>query len=333
MRAVIARALGGIEQLALEERAQPGAPGPDEVTIEVAAAGCNFADLVLLAGQYQEQQTPPFVPGLEAAGRIVAAGKNLSRDLIGARVLVIARGAFAEYLTAPVSRIVAIPDAMDFVTAAGFAIAYGTAYGALAWPGRLQPGERLLVLGAAGGVGLTAVEVGKAMGAEVIACAGGADKLALAKKHGADFLIDYRREDLRERLKKICLGGGPDVVFDPVGGDMFDKVLRQANWGARLVIVGFAGGSVPQIPANILLVKNVAALGFNFGSWLRNRPDAISDALAQLFVWWGEGRLKPHISARYDLADAASALALLRDRKATGKIVLTTGRAAEQAAR
>jgi NADPH2:quinone reductase len=333
VRAVIARALGGIEQLALEERAQPGEPGPDEVTIEVAAAGCNFADLVLLAGQYQEQQTPPFVPGLEAAGRIVATGSNLSRDRIGARVLVIAKGAFAEYMTAPVSRIVAIPDAMDFTIAAGFAIAYGTAYGALAWPGRLQPGERLLVLGAAGGVGLTAVEVGKAMGAEVIACAGDADKLALAKAHGADFLIDYRKEDLRERLNLICKGGGPDVVFDPVGGDTFDKVLRQANWGARLVVVGFAGGSVPQIPANILLVKNVAALGFNFGSWLRNRPDAIRHALAQLFAWWAEGKLKPHISARYDLADAASALALLRDRKATGKIVLTTARAQEQAPR
>ncbi|MEX0809451.1 MAG: NADPH:quinone oxidoreductase family protein [Dongiaceae bacterium] len=326
MRAVIARALGGIEQLALEDRAQPADPGPDEVTVEIAAAGCNFADLVVLAGQYQEPQTPPFVPGMEAAGRVVAAGKNLPRDLIGARVLVIAKGAFAEYMNAPVSRIVRLPDGMDFATAAGFAIAYGTAYGALAWPGRLQRGERLLVLGAAGGVGLTAVEVGKAMGAEVIACAGDADKLALAKAHGADFLVDYRREDLRERLKTICQGGGPDVVFDPVGGDTFDKVLRQANWDARLVIVGFASSSVPQIPANILLVKNVSALGFNFGSWLRNRPDAIRDAMAQLFAWWGEGRLKPHISARYDLADAASALALLRDRKATGKIVLTTGR-------
>jgi NADPH:quinone reductase len=326
MRAVIARALGGIEQLALEDRPQPPDPGPDEVTIEIAAAGCNFADLVLLAGQYQDQQTPPFVPGLEAAGRVVAAGANVSRDLVGQRVLVVSKGAFAEYMNAPAARIFALPDAMDFATAAGFAIAYGTAFGALAWPGQLQPGERLLVLGAAGGVGLTAVEVGKAMGAEVIACAGGADKLALAKEHGADHLIDYRSEDLRERLKAICQGGGPDVVFDPVGGDTFDKVLRQANWGARLVVVGFAGGSVPQIPANILLVKNVAALGFNFGSWLRNRPDAIRDALAQLFAWWGEGKLKPHISARYDLADAASALALLRDRKATGKIVLTTGR-------
>jgi NADPH2:quinone reductase len=333
VRAVIARALGGIEQLALEEHAQPGDPGPGEVTIEVAAAGCNFADLVLLAGQYQEQQAPPFVPGLEAAGRVTAVGVNVARELVGTRVLVVSKGAFAEHMTAPASRIVAIPDTMDFATAAGFAIAYGTAYGALAWPGALQPGERLLVLGAAGGVGLTAVEVGKAMGAEVIACAGDTDKLALAKAHGADFLIDYRREDLRERLKAICQGGkggvGPDVVFDPVGGDTFDKVLRQANWGARIVIVGFAGGSVPQIPANILLVKNVAALGFNFGSWLRNRPDAIRAALAQLFAWWGEGRLKPHISARYDLADAASALALLRDRKATGKIVLTTGRVQE----
>lgn len=323
MRAVIARAQGGLENVAVEDRIAPSKPGAGEVVVEMAAAGCNFADLVSLKGQYQDRQEFPYVMGMEGAGIVVAAGADVSRETIGARVLVISKGAFAERMVAPVARIFRLPDAMDFDVAAGFAIAYGTAHGALDREGRLQPGERLLVLGAAGGVGLTAIEVGKAMGAEVIACAGGAEKLAIAKEHGADHLIDYRSEDLRVRLREICAGGGPDVVFDPVGGDTFEPVLRQMPWGGRIVVIGFAGGAVPQIPANILLVKNVAALGYNFGSWLRNRPDAVRDSMATLFGWWCAGILRPLVSARYDLADAATALAGLRDRRATGKIVLT----------
>jgi NADPH2:quinone reductase len=329
MRAVIARAAGGLEQLALEERAEPGDPGPGELLVEIAAAGCNFADLLALKGQYQDRQEYPFVMGMEGAGIVRAAGANVSRETIGQRVLVVSRGSFAERMLAPAERAFALPDGMGFEVAAGFAIAYGTAHGALHWEARLQPGERLLVLGAAGGVGLTAIEVGKAMGADVIACAGGAEKLAIARAHGADHLIDYRSEDLRARLKEICGGasggGGPDVVFDPVGGDTFDPVLRQMPWGGRIVIIGFAGGAVPQIPANILLVKNVAALGYNFGSWLRNKPGKVRESMATLFGWWRQGRLRPLVSARYDLAEAATALAGLRDRKATGKLVLTSG--------
>ena len=330
MRVVVARAEGGLENVALEARAVPPAPGPGEVTIELAAGGCNFADLVSLKGQYQDRQEFPYVMGLEGAGIVVAAGDGVPRETVGRRVLVVSKGAFAERMNAPADRVFALPDGMDFATAAGFAIAYGTAHGALDWQGRLQKGERLLVLGAAGGVGLTAVEVGKAMGAEVIACAGGADKLAIAREHGADHLIDYRSEDIRARLRDICKGAkggdGPDVVFDPVGGDMFEPVLRQCAWNARIVIIGFAGGSVPQIPANILLVKNVSALGFNFGSYLRNRPDLVRGSMRQLFDWWQKGALRPLVSARYDLAQAADALAELRDRRATGKVVVTTGR-------
>jgi NADPH2:quinone reductase len=325
MRAVVARAQGGLENLALEERDPPAAPGPDEAIVAVAAAGCNFADLVALKGQYQDRQEFPYVMGMEAAGIVTAAGKNVSRETIGARVLVISKGAFADRMRVPADRVFALPDSMDFESAAGFAIAYGTAHGALEYQGRLLPGERLLVLGAAGGVGLTAVEVGKAMGAEVIACAGDADKLAIARTHGADHLIDYRREDLRVRLREICAGGGPDVVFDPVGGDSFEPVLRQMAWGGRIVVIGFAGGAVPQIPANILLVKNVAALGYNFGSYLRNRPELVRESMRKLFAWWQEGALRPLVSKTFDLAEAATALAELRDRRATGKIVLTTG--------
>ena len=327
MLAVMARAKGGLENLVLEERPEPKAPGSGEVLVEMSAAGCNFADLIALQGFYQDQQEFPFVMGMEGAGTVLAVGPDVAPAIVGSRVIVISKGTFAQRVVVPVERIVPIPKGMDLDVAAGFAIAYGTAHGALAWEGRLQPGERLLVLGAAGGVGLTAVEVGKAMGAEVIACAGGEEKLAIAKKHGADYLIDYRNEDLRPRLAEICNGGGPDVVFDPVGGDTFDPVLRQTPWGGRIVIIGFAGGGVPRIPANLLLVKNVSAHGFNFGSWLRNRPAKVRESMKILFGWWREEKIKPYVSARYDLADATAALTELRDRKATGKVVLTTGKA------
>ena len=326
MRAVRAKAWGGLDQLELAALPAPQ-PGAGQVLIEVAAAGLNYADSLLVAGKYQERPQPPFVPGFEVAGRVRAVGAGVGRVAPGARVLAILDGGgYAELALAREPDVFAIPDAMSFEEAAGFAIAYGTAHGAFAWRADLKAGEVLLVLGAAGGVGLTAVEVGKAMGATVIAAAGGPEKLAIARAHGADQLIDYRSEMLRQRIKEICDGRGADVVFDPVGGELFDQAMRTANWGGRLVVVGFAGGQVPQIPANILLVKNLAALGFYWGSYREQRPDLVEASFAQLFRWYGEGRLKPHVSNRYDLADAAAALALLTDRRATGKVVLTTGR-------
>jgi len=222
--------------------------------------------------------------------------------------------------------VVAIPDAMDFVTAAGFPITYGTAHGGLTWRAGLKAGEVLLVHGAAGGVGLAAVEVGKALGARVIACARGAEKLALARRHGADHLIDTGTGDIRARVKEITDGKGADVVFDPVGADAFEASLRCAAWGARLLVVGFAAGRVQQIPANILLVKNLSALGFYWGSYRRHAPDMVRAQFGELFAWFAQGKLKPHVSRTLDLAEAGQAMALLKGRQAAGKIVLTTER-------
>jgi len=324
MRALLCQSFGTIDELAIADVAPPAAPASGEVLVEVAAAGVNFADILMVTGRYQEKSPLPFTPGLEAAGIVRACGSGVSRAKPGDRVIALVdRGAFAAALLARESDVLVMPERMDFATAAGFAIAYGTAHGALRWRADMQPGEVLLVHGAAGGVGLTAVEVGKAMGATVIATAGDADKLAIARSHGADHLIDYRKEDIRERVKAICRGGGADVVFDPVGGTAFEASLRCVNWGARLVVVGFAGGDVPQIPANILLVKNIAALGFYWGSYRKQRPELVAEQARELFGWWQEGRLRPRVSERFDLADAGKALALLRDRKATGKVVLT----------
>ncbi len=326
MRAVQCMAWGGLEKLELHDIPAPGAPAAGEILIDVAAAGLNYADLLITAGKYQERPLPPFTPGFEIAGLVRAVGPGVSRIKAGRRVLAaVDRGGFAEQAIARESDTFAIPDAMDFAVAAGFAIAYGTSYGALTWRADIKPGELLLVLGAAGGVGLTAVEIGKALGARVIACAGGAEKLAIAKAHGADFTIDYREENLRGRLREISDGVGVDVVYDPVGGESFDIAMRSTNWNGRLIVVGFAGGTVPQIPANILLVKNLAALGFYWGSYRFKQPALLAPAFAQMFEWWQQGKLKPRISGRYDLAEVKTALTVVAERKAIGKIVLTTG--------
>ncbi len=326
MRAVQCVAWGGLENLELRDVPPPEAPGEGEVLIDIAAAGVNYADLLITAGKYQERPSPPFTPGFEVAGRVRAIGSGVSTLKPGDRILaVLDRGGFAEQVVAREADVYPIPDRMDFTAAAGFAIAYGTSYGALIWRANIKPGELLLVLGAAGGVGLTAVEIGKALGARVVACAGGADKLAIAREHGADFTIDYRTENLRNRISAIAEGGGVDVVYDPVGGESFDIAMRSTNWGGRLLIVGFAGGAVPQIPANILLVKNLAALGFYWGSYRAKQPALLGPAFAQMFAWFEAGKLKPRISGRYDLAEAKTALSLVAERKATGKIVLTTG--------
>ncbi|MGE0119450.1 MAG: NADPH:quinone oxidoreductase family protein [Dongiaceae bacterium] len=325
MRALLCTEFGDLDRLTVADVPAP-APGPGEVLIDVAAAGINFADLLMIGGQYQEKPPLPFTPGLEIAGVVRACGVGVTRVRPGDRIAAaVDRGGFAGQAVAREADTFALPPAMDAVVAAGFIIAYGTAHGALRWRAGLQPGETLLVHGAAGGVGLTAVEVGKALGAKVIATAGDADKLAVAAKHGADHLIDYRKENIRDRVKEVCNGGGVDVVFDPVGGSAFEASLRCVNWGARLIIVGFAGGQVPQIPANILLVKNIAAIGFYWGSYRRRQPALLAPQFHELFQWWTDGRLRPLVSRRFDLSEAAAALALLRGRKTTGKIVLTFG--------
>lgn len=294
-------------------------PGPGAVLLRVHAAGVNFADTLMLAGRYQEKHPLPFTPGLEVCGTVVAHGPGVSAPAMGARVAgFCGAGGFADYAACPAERCVILPRAMPDAEAAGFPIAYGTAHVALADRARLRSGETLLVLGASGGVGLTAVEIGRLMGATVIACARGADKLAVAEAAGAAHLIDSD-SDLRAAVKAL---GGADVVYDPVGGALFDAALRATNPGARLLPLGFASGTVPQVPANILLVKNLSVIGFYFGAFAALRPEVVRASFAALLGWYAEGRLAPHISHVLPLADANAALALLTERRATGKVVL-----------
>jgi NADPH2:quinone reductase len=326
MRAVVCNALTGIDGLALEERPDPGAPGPAEVRLRIAAAGLNYADLLVTAGKYQVKHQPPFVPGFEAAGIVEAIGSQVTGFKVGDRVMAIPEaGAFAEIAIVPADCVYAVPKGLDAAEAAGFPIAYGTSYLALVEQAKLQAGEILLVHGAAGGVGLTAVEIGKALGARVIATARGAEKCAIATAHGADHVIDYKTEDIRARVKQLV--GGVDVVYDPVGGAVFEASLRVVNWNARLLIIGFAGGPVPQIPANILLVKNVAAMGFYFGSWRQRRPDLVAKGFEALDGMAQACRLKPLISHRLPLPEFRQALELIQSRRSTGKVVLVTGAA------
>ncbi len=325
MRAVVCRDLSGPQSLTLEELPEPQ-PGPGEVAVAVAAAGVNFADTLMVTGKYQEKPPLPFTPGLELAGTVTALGAGVTGIAPGDRVIgLVDRGGFAEVALVRAEEVFPIPDAMDFDVAAGFPITYGTAHGALVWRAGLQPGETLLVHGAAGGTGLAGVEVGKALGAEVIATAGGPEKLEIARSHGADHLIDYRSEDIRERVKALTGGRGAEVVFDPVGGQVFLDSLRAVAWGGRLLVIGFAAGKVPEIPANILLVKNLAVLGLYWGAYRQRAPELLRTQFEDLTGWYAEGRLKPRISHRLDLAEAGRALDLLLTRKATGKVVLTTG--------
>jgi NADPH2:quinone reductase len=325
MRAMLCRDWGEPESLTLGDLADPPPPGPGEARIAIAAAGVNFADLLMVAGRYQERPARPFAPGLEAAGTVESVGPGVADFAPGDRVLALLdHGGFAARATVPIGDLFHLPPTMDLATAAGFAITYGTAHGALRWRVDLQPGETLLVLGAGGGVGLAAIEVGKALGATVIAAAGSAEKLALAGRHGADHLIDYKNEDLRARLKAIC-PAGVAALFDPVGGDAFATAMRAMAWGGRLAVIGFASGTVPQIPANVLLVRNLTVHGLYWGSYRKHRPALLPAAFAELFAWHAAGRLKPPVAAARPLSEAAAALAALRDRRAAGKLVLSLG--------
>ncbi len=318
MRAYRIRAFGG--DAGLEDIAPP-APGAGEVLLRIAACGLNFADLLMLKGDYQERPEPPFTLGMEVAGTVEALGDGVTGLAPGDRVAVFAgQGGLAERGVFPADRCVKLPDAMPFDHAAAFLIAYGTSHLALKHRAHLQPGETLLVTGAAGGVGLTAVEIGKAMGARVIACARGADKLAVAKAAGADHLIDSEGGDLRRAVKAL---GGADVVYDPVGGETFMAALRATNPEGRLIPVGFAGGGVPQIPANLLLVKNLTVLGVYWGGYMAFKPRTVTDSIAELMAMYTAGQLKPHVSHALPLEQADTALELLRSRKSTGKVVVT----------
>lgn len=318
MRAYRIRAFGGDAGL---ETIDPPAPAAGEVLLRIAACGLNFADLLMLKGEYQERPEPPFTLGMEVAGTVEAVGAGVSGLAPGDRVAVFAgQGGLAEWGVFPADRCVRLPDAMPFDHAAAFLIAYGTSHLALKHRAHLQPGETLLVTGAAGGVGLTAVEIGKAMGARVIASARGADKLAVARAAGADHLLDSDTVDLRREVKAL---GGADVVYDAVGGETFMAALRATNPEGRLLPIGFAGGGVPQIPANLLLVKNLTVLGVYWGGYLGFKPRVVTDSITELMAMYAAGQLKPHVSHALPLDRADEALELLRSRKSTGKVVVT----------
>lgn len=296
-------------------------PGPGEIRVRIAACGLNFADLLMIKGAYQDTPEPPFTLGMEVAGTVDALGPGTDGPAPGTRIAVFGgQGGLADYGCFPAARAVPLPDAMSFADAAAFQVAYGTSHVALDHKARLQPGETLLVLGAAGGVGLTAVEIGKQMGARVIACARGADKLAVAQEAGADHLIDAATQEIRDACRAL---GGVDVVYDPVGGDQFTAALRACNPEARILTIGFASGDVPQIPANHLLVKNITVMGLYWGGYLKFRPEVVTQSMATLFDWYAAGRLRPHVSHILPLEQAAEALDLLRLRKSTGKVVVT----------
>jgi NADPH2:quinone reductase len=321
MRALICRQWGKVDELSVGEAPMP-APGSDEILIKVAATAVNYADSIMVAGRYQTKPELPFSPGLETAGTVAACGADVKGLAPGDKVMaILAYGGLAEYAVAPAAETWRIPAGMSFAEAGAFPIAYISSHVAIRWQGRLEEGETMLVLGAAGGVGLTAVEIGKAMGARVIAAASTAEKLAVAKAHGADETIDYAEESLTERVMALTDGRGADVCFDPVGGPLFDAALSSLGWGGRILLVGFVGG-VPQIPANRLLVKHRAALGSSLRYFRWNAPDKLERSVAELFRWYGEGKLRPCITHRLPLERTVEALHLLTERRAHGKIVI-----------
>ena len=324
MRALICRAWGPIDGLKVEEIAPP-APGADEVLIDVRATSVNYADSIMVAGKYQTRPPFPFSPGLETAGVIARCGERVSRFRPGDRVMAtLAWGGLAEQAVAKEAETFAIPPGMSFEEAGAFPIAYISSDVAIRWQGRLEAGETLLVLGAAGGVGLTAVEIGKAMGARVIAGASTAEKLAVAREHGADEGINYATEPLTERVMALTGDRGADVCFDPVGGELADAALSSLGWGGRMLLVGFVGG-VQQIPANRLLVKNRSALGCSLRHYRMHDPDKLRRSVEALLGWYAGGLLKPHVSHRVPLERSVEAIRLLTDRKALGKVVVTVG--------
>jgi len=318
MRAMQLTTLG--QPLELRDVAVP-TPGAGEVLVRIAACGLNFGDTLIVKGTYQEKPPLPATVGMEMSGTIAALGAGVTHLAVGQRVAAYSGfGGLAEFAALPADICVPIPDAMSATDAAAFLIAYGTSHVGLDYKAQLRPGERLLVLGASGGVGLTAVELGKLMGAEVIAVARGADKLAVARGAGADHVLDSETCDLRVDVKAL---GGADVVYDPVGGDLFNAALRACNPEARLLPLGFASGVVPQIPANILLVKNLTVIGYYWGGYMRVNPKVLTDSFSVLFDWYVQGKLKPHVSHVLPLERANEGLELLRSRKATGKVVVT----------
>lgn len=323
MKAVLCKAFGPAETLVLEEVASPE-PKKNEVLIDVHAAGVNFPDTLIIEGKYQFKPPFPFSPGGEAAGTVAAVGEKITHLKPGDRVMALTGwGSFAEQVAVPGYNVMPIPKGIDFNSAAAFGMTYGTSMHALKQRANLQPGETLLVLGASGGVGLAAVEIGKAMGARVIAAASSDEKLEVAKAAGADLLINYSTSSLKEKVKELTSGQGADVIYDPVGGDLFDEAVRSIAWNGRLLVVGFASGRIPELPVNLALLKGAAVVGVFWGSFAQRQPQDNLANFQQLFAWHAEGKLKPLVSQTFPLERAAEAINALGQRKAVGKVVVT----------
>jgi NADPH:quinone reductase len=324
MKAVLCKAYGPPESLVVED-VPPPAAGAGEVVVSVKAASVNFPDVLIIQNKYQVKPPLPFSPGSEAAGVVKAVGDGVAAVKPGDRVMAFTTfGAFAEEVKTEARRLLPLPDGMDFTTAAAFGLTYATSDHALRDRGQLAAGETLLVLGAAGGVGLAAIEIGKALGARVIACASTDDKLAVCRAHGADETINYATDDLRERVKALTSARGADVVYDPVGGAYTEPALRSIAWRGRLLVVGFAAGDIPKIPLNLTLLKGCAIVGVYWGEFARREPQRFAESMQQLGRWYAGGKLKPHVSATFPLERAADALTLMANRQVTGKVVLTT---------
>lgn len=322
MRALLCKAYGGPEDLVLEEVDSP-LPGPGEVLIDVHAAGLNFPDLLMIAGQYQFKPEFPFSPGMEVGGVISALGPGVERFKVGDRVMgSTGHGGLAEQVLCKADKAYALPDAVTFVQAAGFPVTYGTTYYALKDRAHLKPGEVLLVHGAAGGVGLNAVELGKQMGATVIAMVGSDAKMDIVKQYGADYVFNYSKERIRDVVRGVTDDRGADVIYDPVGGDAFDESLRCINWEGRLLVIGFASGRIPQPKANLILLKSCQVVGVFWGGWTTREPEAARAQFETLLNWTAEGKLTPHVSMRLPLANALEGYQAIAGRKTTGKVII-----------
>lgn len=322
MKAVLCKSFGPPESLTLEEIADP-APVRGQVLVDVYAAGLNFPDVLQIAGKYQFEPPFPFVPGSEFAGIVTEVGMAVSGVKPGDRVMALTgTGALAERAAVDAAAVEVIPKAMDFNTAAAFGLAYGTSYHALVQRARLQAAETLLVLGASGGVGLAAVEIGKALGARVIAGASTDEKLEIAKSHGADALVNYSKASLKDTIKELTGGKGADVIFDPVGGDLFDQCTRCINWNGRILVVGFASGTIPKYPVNLALLKGCQIVGVFWGEFRQREPETYRQNCQALFDLFALGKIRPLISQVFPLERYADALNVFVKRQAVGKIVL-----------
>jgi NADPH2:quinone reductase len=292
-------------------------PGPGEVRVRVRAAGVNFPDVLIIQKKYQVQPALPFTPGSEAAGEVISVGEGVSHVKAGDRVIAFAGiGSFAEELVAPADKVVPMPPGMSFT------LTYGTSWHAVRDRAALKAGETMLVLGAAGGVGLSAVEIGKAIGARVIAAASTDEKLAVCREHGADATINYEKEDLREAIKRETGGKGPDVIYDPVGGKFAEPAFRSIGWRGRYLVIGFANGQIPALPLNLMLLKGASVVGVFWGDFTRREPQANLAGMKEMLGWLKEGKLRPHISGTYRLDQVPQALEDMAARKVTGKILI-----------